>query len=310
MTDQKPKIFLSYAHEDIGMAKRIYQDLKRYGLDIWFDNESLLPGQDWNFEIEQAIEQSKYFLALLSNKSIDKVGYIQKEVKTALEKLKYYPKNKSYILPIRLNDCKPLDKELKALHWIDVFPDSEYKNGINKILKAINPIKKFLRSKPGKFDEKEARNLIKRYDFFERKINPEGKGLYHRYNIQMINENFIVFDGATGLMWQQGGSDYEHYEGAEEYIKKLNREQFAGFNDWWLPTLEEAMSLMEPEKKNDLYIDPIFDRKQRWIWTADKVEGESRAASVVHFGDGRCGWNIVHFATYVRAVRSIQSSEE
>lgn len=42
---EKPKIFLSYAHEDIGMAKRIYQDLKRYGLDVWIDCESLLPGQ-------------------------------------------------------------------------------------------------------------------------------------------------------------------------------------------------------------------------------------------------------------------------
>ncbi len=40
------KIFLSYAHEDIGMAKRIYQDLKRYGLNIWFDNESLLGGTE------------------------------------------------------------------------------------------------------------------------------------------------------------------------------------------------------------------------------------------------------------------------
>jgi len=33
MNEAKPKIFLSYAHEDIGMAKRIYQDLKRYYLD-------------------------------------------------------------------------------------------------------------------------------------------------------------------------------------------------------------------------------------------------------------------------------------
>ena len=46
MTDQKPKIFLSYAQEDIGMAKRIDQDLKRDGLDLWYDNESILVGQN------------------------------------------------------------------------------------------------------------------------------------------------------------------------------------------------------------------------------------------------------------------------
>jgi len=44
MNKQKPKIFLSYAREDMGMAKQLYNDLKRYGLDVWLDTESLLPG--------------------------------------------------------------------------------------------------------------------------------------------------------------------------------------------------------------------------------------------------------------------------
>ena len=87
MTNQKPKIFLSYAHEDIGMAKRIYQDLKRYELDVWFDNESLLPGQDWENEIEKAIETSKYFLVLLSSKGMSESGNFHKEVRLMKIKL-------------------------------------------------------------------------------------------------------------------------------------------------------------------------------------------------------------------------------
>ena len=51
MNKTKPKIFLSYAHEDIGMAKKIYDDLSRYGVDIWFDIVSLLPGQRWKIPI-------------------------------------------------------------------------------------------------------------------------------------------------------------------------------------------------------------------------------------------------------------------
>jgi hypothetical protein len=50
MNKQQPKIFLSYAREDMGMAKQLYNDLKRYGLDVWLDTESLLPGDklgDW-----------------------------------------------------------------------------------------------------------------------------------------------------------------------------------------------------------------------------------------------------------------------
>ena len=99
MTDQKPKIFLSYAHEDIGMAKRIYQDLKRYGLDVWFDNESLLPGQDWENEIEKAIETSKYFLVLLSSKGMSDRGYVHKEIRLALNIFDRCPEDDIYMIP-------------------------------------------------------------------------------------------------------------------------------------------------------------------------------------------------------------------
>jgi len=44
MNNPTSKIFLSYAREDMGMAKQLYNDLKRYGLDVWLDIESLLPG--------------------------------------------------------------------------------------------------------------------------------------------------------------------------------------------------------------------------------------------------------------------------
>lgn len=91
------------------------------------------------------------------------------------------------------------------------------------------------------------------------------------------------------------------YSDAQEYIKELNRQEFAGYSDWRLPTLEEAMSLMEREKKNGLYIDPVFERKQEWIWTADK-ESASRAW-VVSFDYGRCTRNALGYSDVVRAVR-------
>ena len=102
MTDQKPKIFLSYAREDMGMAKQLYNDLKRYGLDVWLDTESLLPGDRWKDRIQDAIENSNYFIALLSTKSVNKKGFVQKELKTALEVLDLFLNSKRFILPVRL----------------------------------------------------------------------------------------------------------------------------------------------------------------------------------------------------------------
>ena len=60
MNNQKPKIFLSYAREDMGMAKQLYNDLKRYGLDVWLDTESLLPGDRWKDKIQEVIDHRNY----------------------------------------------------------------------------------------------------------------------------------------------------------------------------------------------------------------------------------------------------------
>lgn len=153
---------------------------------------------------------------------------------------------------------------------------------------------------------KQHRFYCAEYDWTKGWSNPQGQGLPNEFMRQQGGK--VVFDRATGLIWQQGGSpDFMTYEKAEEYISQLNADRFAGFTDWRLPTLEEAMSLMETEKKNgNLFIDPAFDKAQWWIWTADKLSA-SRAWSV-HFYNGTCGNNGVGLNLYVRAVRRGQSN--
>lgn len=112
---------------------------------------------------------------------------------------------------------------------------------------------------------------------------------YTKNEYELQSDGKVVFDKATGLMWQQSGSDEEiTFEEAKICINKLNREKFAGYGDWRLPTLKEAISLLERERNdtNDLYINPIFDKKQRWIWTSDLYSASS--AWVVIFYGGSC----------------------
>jgi len=144
--------------------------------------------------------------------------------------------------------------------------------------------------------------MLTKKSFFDNIWNPEGKGITHQYKEQTINDDKVIFDEVTGLMWQQGGSPKEMpFEQAKKlWADELN---YAGFHDWRLPTLEEAMSLMEPEKKNgNLHIDPVFDARQEWIWTADLFKGQPWAW-VVDFYVGRCGCRFYR-SYFVRAVRS------
>lgn len=115
----------------------------------------------------------------------------------------------------------------------------------------------------------------------------------------------VIIDHATGLMWEKSGSDEQlTYQQAQAYVEKLNHERFGGYENWRLPTVDELISLLEPEKQsNGLYINPIFDATQQWCWSADKHS--SGAAWIVYFNLGNVDWNTISLY-YVRCVRSRQ----
>ncbi len=145
----------------------------------------------------------------------------------------------------------------------------------------------------------------KEYDWSKEYSNPNGSGFKNKFEEHIIKGDKVIRDRASGLMWEQYGSkEYMTYEDAKTYISKRNNDQFAGYNDWRLPTLEEAMSLVEPGLNSDnLYIDSIFDLKQRRIWTLDQYSASR--AWVVDFDYGLCyyGYDVGGYDGYVRAVR-------
>ncbi len=113
----------------------------------------------------------------------------------------------------------------------------------------------------------------------------------------------VVFDRATGLMWQKSDSDeYLTHENAQTYCENL---KLANKDDWRLPTVEELLSLMEPERKsNNLYIDPLFNVNISWYWSIDKRSSSS--AWHVYFNLGTVYWGHVYSQHGVRCVRSGQ----
>jgi len=157
--------------------------------------------------------------------------------------------------------------------------------------------------------------LIKLIDI----IKPEGKDSGHLFLQKSISGDKVIFDFATGLVWQQGGSEkYMHFEKAKKWIKELNQKSYAGYKDWRLPTFEEARSLMKSEQRQlDLAngvmnIDPVFDAGKRWIWTCDLVKRDS-TYKIVSYYAGVCNWDSFFDGGYygcVRAVRSARSSQK
>ena len=126
-----------------------------------------------------------------------------------------------------------------------------------------------------------------------------------RFVVKTVHRDHVVIDRTTGLMWQQTTSPQRMgYSLAIQRINYLNKCGFAGFNDWRLPTLDEAMTLMERSpNKVGLFIDPVFDSKQRaWMWTSEREGADS--VWYINFSYGYSKLNRIKSGNnYVRAVR-------
>jgi WD40 repeat protein len=121
----KLKIFISYGKEDWPTAKKLYNKIQSYNYEPWIDRKNILPGADWDQEIKMAVESSDIVLICLSSKSSKRAGYLQKEIKYAVEIAEYKPESTIYIIPVRLDNCE-IPRSLEKWQWLDIFDENKF----------------------------------------------------------------------------------------------------------------------------------------------------------------------------------------
>ncbi len=133
--DEKPTIFLSYAHADYDKVRSLYKRLSAAGFKPWLDKEAILPGQDWKLCIEKAVKHCDFFMPCLSNNSSDRRGVIQREIRAALDSWQEKLQDDIYLIPVRLEDCH-VPEGLSKFQWVDLFGENK-EAGWKKLIKAI-----------------------------------------------------------------------------------------------------------------------------------------------------------------------------
>lgn len=132
MTEMKRlKVFLCHAHSDAVAVRDLFLYLRREGVDVWLDKESLLPGADWELEIRKAVRASDVVVVCLS-KNFNQAGFRQKEVRIALDTALEKPEGEIFIIPARLERCETLES-LRKWHWVDLFEEG----GRQKLIYAL-----------------------------------------------------------------------------------------------------------------------------------------------------------------------------
>jgi sulfatase modifying factor 1 len=67
VTERNPRqVFISHAHQDSELAHRLAVDLERSGHPVWIAPESIRSGEDWVEAIGRGLDESAYFVVILT----------------------------------------------------------------------------------------------------------------------------------------------------------------------------------------------------------------------------------------------------
>ena len=114
--EQAPLIFLSYASPDQDRVDDFYQRLKAEGFNPWMDKYEIRGGQNWDFEIKKSLQRAAIIVIFLSENSINKRGYCQREIKAALDKAQEKLLDDIYVVPIALDPDLSIPHQLEGIH--------------------------------------------------------------------------------------------------------------------------------------------------------------------------------------------------
>ena len=122
------RIFLCHSSGDKPAVRALYHRLRDEGVEPWLDEEDLVAGQLWEQEIPKAVTNSDIVIVCLSRTSITKSGYIQKEIKRALDVAEEQPEGTIYIIPLKLEEIEVdrIPQQLRSYHWVNFFEPEGY----------------------------------------------------------------------------------------------------------------------------------------------------------------------------------------
>jgi hypothetical protein len=123
-------LFICHSSKDEAIAREVVEALEADGLKCWISERDVLPGENYQEAIVQALEAASGIVFLFSensNKSLE----IKKEL--SLGGSISVP-----VFPLRLSQIAPsgaLRYELAVRQWIDIFPDRE--RALSKLARTI-----------------------------------------------------------------------------------------------------------------------------------------------------------------------------
>ena len=129
------RLFLSYGHDEhTAFVLRLKSDLENRGYKVWFDQDRLKPGADWERYIEEGLDwvsaEPGKFLMLLTPHSVRRPnGYCLNELARACSR-------QLTIIPLMVATVEP-PLSICRIQWLDFRDEAKYAAQFEKLVDAI-----------------------------------------------------------------------------------------------------------------------------------------------------------------------------
>jgi len=133
--DRKLSVFFCHASQDKPIVRELCQRLSENDwIDPWLDEKKLLPGEDWRTSIEEAVELADLIVICLSTNSVNKEGFVQKELRYAREISLEKPEDSIFLVPVRFNECD-IPRGLRFIQWANYFDENKEQRYLYSVAK-------------------------------------------------------------------------------------------------------------------------------------------------------------------------------
>ncbi len=131
--EQEHLIFLSYSTPDRDEVLAFYEHLDSQGYNVWMDRHKLIGGQNWDLEIKRALQKAAIIVVFLSHNSVDRRGYVQREIKIALEQKEARLIDDIYLIPVLLDDDVAIPEQISQIQGIGANSEDRFSALTNAI---------------------------------------------------------------------------------------------------------------------------------------------------------------------------------
>ena len=105
MSTSLPAVFLSYASQDLESARQIASALRGFGIEVWFDQNELRGGDQWDAKIRGQIKACSLFVPIISRTTQARdEAYFRLEWKLADDRSHLMAPGKAFVVPVVIDD--------------------------------------------------------------------------------------------------------------------------------------------------------------------------------------------------------------